>query len=455
MATPSSAGNPLLTAPIPLMIRKIGIPVSIGAFFNTMFNVVDTIYGGLISDQALAALSLAFPITFILIALGFGFSLGATSLIGNALGEGKEVLAQKYGAQAIVLVIIVSLITTFSVIQITPFLLETLGATEPSYKQLGLDYINPLFYGAPFFLVTQVLIGILNAQGNSKPGRNFLVGGFFLNLALNPWFIFGGLGLPAMGISGIAWATVLVQALGSIYTGTEVIKGGIVTPTSFLKNWVPHLPSFGRLSQQGLPNTIDLLGVSFGFFILNFYVSPFGQNAVAALGAGSRIEQVALLPILGVNTAILALIAQNNGAGNIKRMHETLRTGLLYGFGLMLITMVLTVVFARPLMRLFTTDPEIIEIGVQYARIRSLGLIPNAFFFSSANVFRGLKQPYIPLGWNMLRFIFLPWLFIYIFVVQLDYGLTSIWIVSIIPFIIVGALSLIHVYRFLPTNKKQ
>ncbi len=452
MTNASAPDNPLLTAPIPLMIRKIGIPVSIGAFFNTMFNVVDTIYGGLISDQALAALSLAFPITFIVLALGFGFSLGVTALIGNVLGEGDQRTAEKYGTQALVLALLVSLITTFLVIRTAPFLLETLGATDPAYKQLGLDYINPLFYGSIFFLVVQVLIGILNAQGNSLPGRNFLVGGFVLNLALNPWFIFGGLGLPPLGIAGIAWATVLVQALGCLYAGYEVIKGGLVTPKIFARDWVPHLPSFGRLSQQGLPNTIDILGVSVGFFILNYYVSPFGQDAVAALGSASRIEQVALLPVLGVNTAILALIAQNNGAGKVDRMYETLRTGLLYGVGLMIITMVLTIIFARPLMRLFTSDPEIIDIGVQYVRIRSWGLAPNAIFFAAANVFRGLKRPYLPLGWNMLRFVLLPWLFIYIYIVRLGYGLSTIWIVSLIPFIIVGLFSLIHVWWFLPPN---
>lgn len=452
MANASAPQNPLLTAPIPLMIRKIGIPVSIGAFFNTMFNVVDTIYGGLISDQALAALSLAFPITFIVLALGFGFSLGVTALIGNSLGEGETEVAQKQGIQALILATIVSLITTFLVVRTAPFLLEVLGATEPSYKQLGLDYINPLFYGSFFFLIVQVLIGILNAQGNSLPGRNFLIGGFVLNLALNPWFIFGGLGLPALGIAGIAWATVVVQALGCIYTGYEVIKSQLLTRQSIARDWVPHLPSFSQISAQGLPNTLDILGVSIGFFILNYYVSPFGQDAIAALGSASRIEQVALLPVLGVNTAILALIAQNNGAGNVGRMYETLRIGLFYGIALMLITMALSMIFARPLMRLFTSDPEIIDIGVRYIRIRGWGLAPNAIFFAAANVFRGLKRPYLPLGWNMLRFVMLPWLFIYIYIVRLGYGLNTIWIVSMIPFIVVGILSLLHVWRFLPPN---
>jgi len=91
--------SPLLTAPIPGLMRKIGVPVGVGAFFNTMYNVVDTIYGGMISDQALAALSLSFPIYFIIIAIGYGFSQGNTALIGNALGKGNQEEAQHFAIQ--------------------------------------------------------------------------------------------------------------------------------------------------------------------------------------------------------------------------------------------------------------------------------------------------------------------------------------------------------------------
>ncbi|MGB0387944.1 MAG: MATE family efflux transporter [Ardenticatenaceae bacterium] len=453
MTNTNRTQSPLLTAPIPLMIRKIGTPVAIGAFFNTMFNVVDTIYGGLISDQALAALSLAFPITFVIIALGFGFSIGGTALIGNALGSGERELAQKYAVQGVSLAVFLGLITMILVIASAPPLLITLGATDPAYRQMALSYINPLFYGTVFFLIVQALLASLNALGNTLPGRNFLVAGFFLNLLLNPWFIFGGFGLPALGIEGIAWATVLVQVLGCIYAAYEVSRAGLVTRASLLRDWVPNLGIYARITQQGLPNTVDILGVSVGFFILTYYVSQYGQNAVAALGAASRIEQLALLPVLGVNTAVLALTAQNNGAGNINRIHDTFSTGLRFGAILMFSTMLFVMVFARPLMSLFTDDPEIIQIGVIYIRIRSLGLIPNAVFFCASNILRGIKRPYWPLIWNMMRFIVLPWLFIIIFVTQLGYGLTTIWIVSTAAFLIVAATTLLTAYRLLPKRE--
>lgn len=451
MANSSAAGqSPLLTEPIPLMIRRIGLPVAIGAFFNTMFNVVDTIYAGSISDEALAALSLSFPIAFVIIALGFGFSIGITALIGNALGSDRREEAEKLAIQSVSLSAFVALITAILIIAASPALLQFLGATDPGYRQLALSYINPLYYGSIFFLIVQAMIAILNAQGLANPGRNFLVAGFLLNLALNPWFIFGGAGLPPLGIEGIAWATVVVQFLGCIYTGYEVSKTGLITRTGLRENWFPNLKIWGQITRQGLPNTVDILGVSLGFFLLTYYVAQFGQESVAAFGAASRIEQVALLPVLGVNTAVLALVAQNNGGGKVARIYETFRTGMLYGGILMFTTMLLTSLFARPLMGLFTSDPEIIGIGVIFIRIRTLGLIPNAIYFCAANVLRGVKKPYWPLFWNMLRFVVLPWAFIVIFVTILGYGLNAIWITSVVAFYIVAIGTVWTAYRLLP-----
>ena len=450
MAQTKTTQSPLLTAPIPTMMRKLAIPVAIGAFFNTMFNVVDTIYGGAISDDTLAALSLSFPIIFVTIAFGFGFSLGGTTLIGNTLGGGKQRDAQRYATQSIGLALFASVLIAALMINTAPALLRVMGATDPAYRQLALDYIIPFYYGTPFFLATAALIAILNAVGNTIPGRNFLVGGFLLNLVLNPWFIFGGLGVPAMGVQGIALATVVVQVLGMFYGGYEVAKTGLITRETIREDWVPRFDVYGQLMNQGLPATIDILGVSVGFFILNAYVSPFGQNAVAALGAGSRIEQVALLPVLGVNTAILALTAQNNGAGNIDRIYEIFRVGLKYGILLMTVTMLLAITFARPLMSMFTTNPEILAIGVVYIRIRVIGLTANAVFFCAGNILRGLKRPYWPLFWNIVRFILLPWFFIVIFVTWLEYGLIAIWVVSTLSFFLGAAATFITAYRLLP-----
>lgn len=432
------------------MIRKIGIPVSVGAMFNTIYNVVDTIYGGLISDQALAALSLSFPIYFLIIAVGFGFGQGTTALIGNSLGRGDLEQAKQRSVQALVFGVLVSIILTIIVIMAAPTLVGWMGATDPEYQQMALDYINPIFYGAICFIMLQMINAILNAQGDTKPGRNVLIVGFFLNLLLDPWFIFGGFGLPAMGITGIALATVLTQGLGAIYLFVVLSRTELLTADSVRRYWIPDPAVFRRILEQGFPSMLDTLSVSLGFFVLTVYVSQFGQKAVAAFGAGSRLEQVALLPNLGLNIAVVSLVARNNGAKLYGRVQETYRTSIIYGSGVMFTTMILVSVFARPLMRMFSNDPEIIQIGAELVQIRNLGLIPNAIFFMSASAMRGIERPLKPLILNMMRFVGLPWLFILIFVKQLGYGLTSIWISSTVAYFIAAIILYIITSRELP-----
>ena len=440
----------LITAPIPGLIRQIALPVAIGSFFSTMYNVVDTFYGGLISSQALAALSLSFPIYFLIIAFGYGTSQGNTALMGNALGRGEHAEAQRYAVQGLAYGAAIGILLTIVGIAISPTLVEAMGASDPSYRQMTLDYLNPIFYGTIFFMISFMMQSILNAIGDTIPGRNMMIAGFLLNLALDPWFIYGGFGLPAMGIKGIAYATVLVQFLGVVYLSFAIAKSDLITRDALRAYLLPDLSVFGRISEQGFPNTVDMMGVSLGFFVLNVYAGRFGQETVAALGAASRIEQIFLLPLLGFNIATLTLVASNNGAKQYARVHEIFRASIYYGALVMLVTMTIAFLFARPIMSLFSSDEDILRIGVEFVRIRSLGLIPNALFFMSGATLRGLKKPIWPLVWNMIRFVGLPWLLIYIFVQRLGGGVTTIWITSTASFFITAVIMWLIARRMLP-----
>ncbi len=442
--------SPLLTAPIPLMMRKIGTPVAIGATFNTLYNVVDTIYGGLISDQALAALSLSFPIFFFIIAAGFGFSQGNTALIGNSMGRGDLAQAQERTVQGIVFGFFSSITLTVLVVATAPTMVGWMGATEPDYQQLALAYINPIFYGAICFVTLQMLTAALNALGETKPGRDVLVAGFFLNLLFDPWFIFGGFGLPAMGITGIALATVLTQLLGCIYLTYKLWQTELLSAEIIRAHYKPRLSVFRRILEQGFPGALDMLSISAGFFILTIYVSRFGEDAVAALGAGSRLEQLAFLPVLGLNVAVISLVARNNGAGQYDRVQESYRTSLIYAAIILVVMTVLISVFARPLMRLFSSDADIIQIGVEFVRIRNLGAIPSAISFMSSSAMRGIERPYLPLFFNIFRSALLPLAALYVFIDLLGYGLYSIWVVTTIIYAVTAVGGYAMARYFLP-----
>jgi len=415
----------LTAAPIPQIMRRLAVPVGIGFFFNTMFNVVDTLYAGLISTQALAAMSLSFPVFFLIIAVGSGIATGATALIGHALGSDRRFEAKQYATQAITFAAFHGLLMTAAGLVASPMLFRLLGASD-EYLLLALSYINAIFAGSTCFILNQSLNASLNATGNTKCFRNFLVAGFFLNLGLDPWFLYGGFGLPAMGLPGIAWATVVVQAVGNLYLALQVRKSGLMTgarPGDFL----PRKQPFIDLAKQGFPASLNMLTVALGIFVITWFLARFGREAVAAYGIASRIEQIVLLPVMGLNVATLALVAQNNGAGLAARVRETVRTAMTAGVSMMAAGGVAVYFVAERLMRFFTEDPAVIGIGAGYLHIASFVFGAYVILYISVFALQGLKRPLFAVGIGTFRQIVAPIPVFMVLANHLGMGITGIW----------------------------
>ncbi len=217
----------LITDDIPKLIKQIAIPASTGMFFNTMYNVVDTFYAGLISTEAISALSLSFMIFFTVIGLGYGFSSAITALIGNANGRNKHFLASIYAHKGIFFMQMLAIILTIIGFITSPYLFKLLGASG-AYLDTALDYMNVILAGTIFFMTNFALNAILMSRGDTKSYRNTLIFGFFANLILNPIFIYGFLFIPAMGIKGIALATVLIQLINISYMLFKVMQTKLI-----------------------------------------------------------------------------------------------------------------------------------------------------------------------------------------------------------------------------------
>src|SRR6266568_5147420 len=346
----------LTSAPIPLLVRRLAIPAGTGFFFNTMFNVVDTWYGGRLSTSALAAMSLSFPVFFLILAIGSGVSTGATALIGNALGRKNHEEARLYLSQSLSFALLHALILTAAGLALAPRIFILMVA-RGEYLANALSYMNVLFAGSTFFLLNFVMNAILNSHGNTVAYRNFLIGGFFLNLILDPWFMYGGWGFPRLGLAGIALATVFVHCLGVFYLFSQLSKTGSM-PSLRFADLCPRWHYFRELFRQGLPSAMNMMTVSLGIFIITWFVGRFGEQAVAAYGIGTRIEQIALLPVMGLNISTLALTAQNFGAERIDRIRETVRVSLRYGVMIAASGTAAALLYNRELMGLFTTDPS-------------------------------------------------------------------------------------------------
>lgn len=413
------------SAPIPTLIRKLALPASVGFIFNTLFNVVDTYYGGKISTSALAAMSLTFPVFFIILSMGIGMGTGTTALISNSLGAGKEQEASLYGFQAISFSLINSVLLTIIGLFIAPSLFLILGATN-EYLNIAIQYMNIILYGTVFFLINSILNSLLNARGDTKTYRNYLIIGFFLNVILDPWFMYGGFGFPALGIQGIALSTILIQLVGTIFMISVSFRRKIFQHARFA-DFIPKPKYFLDLFGQGFPASLNMLTVAIGIFVITYFASRFGKEAVAAYGIATRIEQIALLPTIGLNIAALTLAGQNMGAGLPGRVLESWKLNIRYGLMIISIGVVSVYLFANQLIKAFTSDMKVIETGAEYLHVAVLFFFAYVFLNISVSTLQGMKKPLYAIFVGTYRQFLIPLPLFFLFAIYLGWGTKGIW----------------------------
>ena len=411
---------------IPKLVRQIAIPASVGMFFNTMYNVVDTFWAGQLSPEALAALSLSL-IPFIgLLAVGIGLGQGASALISNAMGAEDDDQASRLMAQALSLAFVVSAVVVALGLVVTPFLYRGMGASG-EYLELSLDYMNWLIYGSGAFIFAFVINSGLNAQGDTKSYRNALICGFFANVILDPLFLFGWGPFPALGLEGIAISTVLIELGVVTYLSVKLLSsklGGNLSTRKFSL----QVKLIVDLVKQGFPASLSILFISLNFYVILHFISDFGKTSVAAYGVSTRIVQVMLLPSIGLNTAALSLTGFNFGANNLERVNQTWRTCFHYSLLLTAFGGILLFCFPEFLLRLFTDSEEIIEVGPTLLRVEAVLLTAYTTIFLGTSVLQGLKKPMFGMILSIYRLIVAPVIFFWLFSDLLGYGLNGIWV---------------------------
>jgi len=407
-------------------LKNIAIPASIGYLFNTLFNVIDTFYAGKLSTEALSGLTVSFPIFFIIIALSSGLGRGATALMSIELGgkNEREFNLLSYNAFALGLVMSVILIVISPII--VPILFDLTGSTGDA-KTLGVMYTETIFYGASFFILNQILNAILTAQGDTKPYRNYLILGFFLNLILDPILIFGWFGIPKLGTIGIALATVVVQVIGSIYLWRKVLKSDAFS-FKYLTKKVFDFKVIKDLLQQSIPATLSMSTIALGVFVINYYVLSFaGDATIAGYGVGVRVEQLVLLPALGINVAVLSVVGQNYGGNNFSRIKEMSALAKKISASLMIIGGLLIFPLAELLVKLFNSNPSVIQAGSQYLRIEILTLPAYALINNVVASMQGIKKPTVAIYVGLYRQVLMPVLVFNFLGNVLGMGVLGIW----------------------------
>ena len=217
----------LLKDNVPKLVRNLALPAMVGTLFQTLYNIVDTFFAGKISPEALSALSKSFPIYFIIVATSIGVTVAGTALIGNSIGEKDKKKTLTYFTHIIFYAILVSIIITFLGLTYAEKVFYLMGSTK-EVTSLGLEYTNVIYLGSVLFILVVALNSFLHAEGDTKTYRNILVLSFFLNIILNPILIFGFLFIPAMGVKGIAIATIIAQSVSLIIILFKILKNNNV-----------------------------------------------------------------------------------------------------------------------------------------------------------------------------------------------------------------------------------
>jgi putative MATE family efflux protein len=402
----------LLKDEVSLLVRRLAVPASIGTLFQTLYTIVDTFYAGKISPEALSALSKSFPIYFIIIATSIGVTVAGTSLIGSSIGEKNEKNVLSYFGNVIIYAIIISVVVSILGFSFGENIFQLMNSSN-TVTTLGLEYINIIFLGSVLFILVVALNSFLHAEGDTKTYRNVLIFSFFLNIILNPILIFGFLFIPPLGITGIGIATLIAQFVSLLIILIKILNNQRIKQIT-LDHFKAKFFFLKNIFFQSMPITIAILGYSVAATIVFTYVGLFGEYAVAGYGSATRIEQVLLLPVLGINTAIISIIAQNIGAKYYDRVEQSYFTSIKYGLFIMLIAGVVIFLSSDIVPKFFSSNPDVIMHGSMYLKISAFILPAYPIFFLSNGFFMALKKSEKAMVNNIARNVIVPVLSFYI-----------------------------------------
>ena len=326
---------------------------------------------------------------------------GIVIILGTVTSKAKS-------TRSVVFAIVTSVIVTLFGLNASNFLLGVMGS-DASGITLTREYLDIIFYGTFIVMIQISLNGTLNAQGDTKSYRNVLIFSFFLNIILNPIFIWGYGFIPAFGIGGLAIATVISQLIGTVYLAYKV-NSCKLRKYLYIQCFIPKYALMRDLLSQAVPIMFSMLFIGVGIFNILYFIGQFGELATAGYGAALRVEQVFLLPVIGLNTAVLSIGGQNFGAKAFYRIKELYYKALLFGCSFMAIAGIILFFGAEFFVSKFTNNSEAIYHGAIYLKIAALiGPIYPVFFITTA-VFQALKKSIYSLYLSILRLTAFPFL---------------------------------------------
>lgn len=417
----------LTTGPMLTHFKTLAIPAALGMLFSTLYNVVDVFYAGQLSTEAQAGLAIGFQAFFIMMSIGFGLGSGLSALVSNAKGEKNARAARGLAAQGLSFGAIATLILMVMGFFGGPYLINLVS--EPGgYRDAALNYFRFLILALPGFLLAYGGNGILQAHGDSKSMQRALMVAFLANIGLNPLFMFGIPGIwGGMGLNGIAVATILSQTGVMVYLMTRIFALGTMERVK-RHEFIPDWHCFKAIIAQMAPASTALIVMFVSGFVVQFALKEFGEHAIAAYGVALRIEQILLLPVLGMTGALLPIAGQNFGAKDYDRVRDALFFCWKIGFAMSAIAMPLLWFGGQYFMRPFTDDPDVIAVGASYLLVDGFLFPIYMMLFSINSLLQALKQPIYTLWISIYRQGFGVAFFIWLFIAVLGFDVWGVWL---------------------------
>ena len=383
---------------------SMSLPISIGMLSTFLFQVIDTYFVGQLGPEALAALSFASTIYFLLVGLFVGLSVGISIIIGKATGEGDRGKVGKTTRMAIVLCILLSALLSAAGILFLEPLFGLLGA-DALVMPLIKAYTVPLLLGIPLLTTGLICGGILRASGNiTKPEVLMAVAGA-VNLFFDYVLIFGKWGFPELGIRGAALATVLSWVVVIIGMVVLLLQDKLLVIS--VKTSATLKQIIREIFQLSGPTIVTQVVGPLTLMYLTFLLARESSMAVAAFGIAGRIETLLMIGILGVSTAITPFIAQNSGAQKHDRIEEAIAFGGRASTYLGLLVALLLFLFVRPLARIFSDSPEVVNYTSDYFYIICLSYTFYGLYLITTSIFNGLQLPVNSLRISLVKSLLL------------------------------------------------
>ncbi len=435
--------NKMGVMPIGKLLLTMSGPMMISMLIQALYNVVDSMFVSYISEAALTAVSLAYPVQNLMIAVATGTGVGINAMLSRSLGERNFSMANRVAGNAIFLGVASSIL--FAVLGVFGSRLYFASqVSDPEIIQLGCDYLFWICLLAVGCFGQVLLSRLLQATGQTFYSMVIQIVGAVLNIILDPILIFGLFGCPAMGVTGAAIATVISQFVGTalgVYYNRK--KNPDITITR--ENMLPNLPVIGRIYSVGLPSILMQTVPSVLIFGLNQILVGFTETAAAVYGVWFKLQGFAFLPIIGMNNGMVPIVAYNYGARKPERITGTIKLAVCWALCIMVLAIALFQLVPDKLLSIFQASPDMLTIGVPALRTLSLCFVVGGFTIVASAVLQALGKGFLSMSIAIFRqlLLVLPMAFLF----SKIGGLGMVWWAFPIAEVLAGLLAAVYLYR--------